>query len=36
MKAELFQDDRIHPNAQAQSLILDNVWAVVGPLLRSK
>jgi acyl-CoA thioesterase-1 len=36
MKAELFQDDRIHPNAQAQSLILDNVWAIVGPLLRSK
>jgi acyl-CoA thioesterase-1 len=31
---ELFQADRIHPNAQAQSTMLDNVWAVLGPLLR--
>ncbi len=30
----LFQADRIHPNAQAQPLLLDNVWPVVQPLLR--
>lgn len=36
MKAELFQEDRIHPNAKAQSQILDNVWAVLGPVLTPK
>ncbi len=30
----LFQADRIHPNAQAQATLLDNVWAVLKPLLR--
>jgi len=30
--ASLFQDDRLHPNAQAQSIIFDNVW----PVLRSQ
>lgn len=30
----LFQADRIHPTAQAQPLLLDNVWPVVQPLLR--
>jgi acyl-CoA thioesterase I len=30
----LFQADRIHPNAAAQSTMLDNVWAVLQPLLR--
>jgi acyl-CoA thioesterase-1 len=30
----LFQADRIHPTAQAQASLLDNVWAVLGPLLR--
>lgn len=30
----LFQADRIHPNAQAQALLLDNVWPVLQPLLR--
>ena len=30
----LFQPDRIHPTAQAQGSLLDNVWAVLGPLLR--
>jgi len=30
----LFQGDRIHPNAQAQTTMLDNVWAVLGPMLR--
>ena len=30
---ELFQADRIHPTASAQSLLLDNVWPVLLPLL---
>jgi acyl-CoA thioesterase I len=30
----LFQADRIHPNAQAQARMLDNVWPVLKPLLR--
>jgi acyl-CoA thioesterase I len=30
----LFQADRIHPNAQAQATMLDNVWAGLKPLLR--
>ncbi len=30
----LFQADRIHPNAQAQATMLDNVWAALLPLLR--
>ncbi len=30
----LFQADRIHPNAAAQATMLDNVWAVLQPLLR--
>jgi len=30
----LFQADRIHPSAQAQPLLLDNVWPVLRPLLR--
>ena len=29
-----FQADRIHPNAQAQSKMLDNVWPQLRPLLR--
>ena len=34
-KAEqLFQADRIHPNAQAQPTMLDNVWPVLKPLLK--
>ena len=32
--ATLFQADRIHPNAQAQARMLDNVWPVLQPLLR--
>jgi acyl-CoA thioesterase-1 len=31
----LFQPDRIHPNAKAQPVLLDNVWPVLKPLLRS-
>jgi acyl-CoA thioesterase-1 len=29
-----FQQDGIHPNAKAQPLLLDNVWAQLTPLLR--
>ena len=29
-----FQGDRIHPTAQAQSRLLDNVWPQLAPLLR--
>jgi len=28
-----FQADQIHPNAQAQPIMLENVWKVLGPLL---
>ncbi len=28
-----FLDDRLHPNAQAQPLILDNIWPALEPLL---
>jgi acyl-CoA thioesterase-1 len=31
----LFQADRIHPRAEAHPRILDNVWPVLRPLLRS-
>jgi acyl-CoA thioesterase-1 len=31
---KLFQPDRIHPNAQAQTRMLDNVWPVLKPLLK--
>jgi acyl-CoA thioesterase I len=30
----LFQDDRIHPNARAHPIILDNVWPVLRPQLK--
>jgi acyl-CoA thioesterase-1 len=32
--ANLFQDDRLHPNAQAQAIIFDNVWPVLRGQLR--
>jgi acyl-CoA thioesterase-1 len=31
---ELFQADRIHPSAEAQGRLLDNVWPDLQPLLR--
>jgi acyl-CoA thioesterase-1 len=31
---KLFQADRIHPNAQAQARMLDNVWPALRPLLK--
>jgi acyl-CoA thioesterase-1 len=33
-KSELFQADRIHPNVQAQSILLDNVWPKLKPMLK--
>lgn len=30
----LFQADRIHPREAAQPMLLDNVWAVLGPMLK--
>jgi acyl-CoA thioesterase-1 len=32
-KQELFQPDRIHPTAEAQPRIVDNVWKALAPLL---
>ena len=32
----LFQADRIHPTAEAQPTMLDNVWPVLQPLLRQR
>ena len=31
---KLFQPDRIHPTAQAQPRMLDNVWPALRPLLK--
>ena len=33
-KREYFQTDRIHPNADAQPLILDRIWQGLKPLLK--
>ena len=30
---ELMQDDGIHPKAEAQSMVLDNVWPVLAEVL---
>ena len=35
-RPELFLDDQLHPSAQAQPRIVDNVWPVLEPLLRKK
>jgi acyl-CoA thioesterase I len=32
--ASLFQDDRIHPNAKAHAIIVDNVWPVLRTQLK--
>jgi acyl-CoA thioesterase-1 len=32
--AMLFQADRIHPNAQAQATMMENVWVALKPLLK--
>ncbi|WP_133648869.1 arylesterase [Paraburkholderia flava] len=34
-KPEMFQADQMHPNEQAQRLLLDNVWPTLKPLLRT-
>ena len=26
---DLLQDDRIHPNAEAQPILLDNAWPII-------
>ena len=31
---ELFQSDNMHPTAQAQPVLLDNVWKALAPLLK--
>ncbi len=33
-KPEMFQADQLHPTAPAQSLLLDNVWRALEPLLK--
>jgi acyl-CoA thioesterase I len=33
-KPELFQNDRIHPTAEAQPLILERIWPRLAPLLK--
>ncbi|NSL55125.1 arylesterase [Uliginosibacterium aquaticum] len=33
-RSELFQGDNLHPTAEAQPLILANVWSALKPLLR--
>ena len=33
IKPELMQDDGLHPLAEAQATILDNIWPVLSPLL---
>ena len=34
LQPELMQDDGIHPRAEAQSRVLDNVWPYLEPLLK--
>ena len=34
LQPELIQDDGLHPTAQAQGRILENVWSVLGPVLK--
>ena len=36
LNKELMQEDGIHPNAEAQSLLLDNAWPVVSEALASR
>jgi acyl-CoA thioesterase-1 len=33
MSDELLQDDRIHPNAKAQPILLDNAWPIISDAL---
>ena len=34
-KPDLFQPDRLHPTAEAQPLVLENVWKVLRPMLKA-
>jgi len=34
-RRELFQPDNIHPTAEAQPILMENVWRALAPLLRS-
>jgi acyl-CoA thioesterase-1 len=34
-KPELMQDDGLHPKANAQTLILDNVWKILAPYFKA-
>ena len=34
-KREFFQGDGIHPNAQAQEIIAENVWKILRTMLKS-
>lgn len=36
MNADLMQDDGIHPNAEAQPLLLDNAWPIVNRALSER
>ncbi|MDX1491509.1 MAG: arylesterase [Pseudohongiellaceae bacterium] len=33
---ELVQDDGVHPTAEAQAFVLENVWQVLGPILMAQ
>lgn len=35
-QAALFQSDRLHPTAQAQPIILDNIWPYLLPMLKTR
>lgn len=34
-KRELFLEDNLHPTARAQPIILENVWSILAPMLKS-
>ena len=34
LRDDLFQDDGIHPDLQAQPLLLDHVWRILQPMLK--
>jgi len=33
---ELLQEDRIHPNAAAQPILLDNAWPIISGTLEQR
>jgi len=34
LEADMMQPDGLHPNKQAQPLLMDNVWLTLKPLLK--